>query len=76
MPVNVEVTHRESKWAETQDYLTLHCVFLSSLHHSIDSSRITFKGNKDKGGIEKVLFVVMTPRLFCAFEVMGLQVTS
>lgn len=40
------------------------------------SCRIAFKGQKDKGGTEKVLFVVMAMIPFVPFEVRGLQVTS
>lgn len=38
--------------------------------------RIAIKGQKDKGGTEKVLFMVIVVIPFVPFEVWGLQVTS
>lgn len=38
--------------------------------------RIAMKGQKDKGGTEKVLFVVMAVIPFVPFELRGSQVTS
>lgn len=38
--------------------------------------RIAIKGQKDKGGTEKVPFVIIVAIPFVPFEVQGLQVTS
>lgn len=55
-----------------------HCVILLLTVCGLSVGGITVKGQEDKGGSARVrlLLVLMAPGCFCAFEVMGLQVTS
>ena len=70
----------QCQWAETQEYLIVeYTVILPSpcVDFLLGNYHQGTEGQKE-GGSERVrlLFVMMAPRCFCAFEVMGLQVTS